>query len=97
MSIDGKGSYQVSDGGGVPIDKFRLIYVIFGWLGIGTLLPWNMFITVSAYWDDKWKTVNGTLANANGTFATNGTLANSDGKCFKWVFFAFVQFLVEEH
>jgi len=80
MSIDGKGSYQVSDGGGVPIDKFRLIYVIFGWLGIGTLLPWNMFITVSAYWDDKWKTVNGTLANANGTFATNGTLANSDVK-----------------
>ena len=25
---------------------FRLVYIIFYWLGIGTLLPWNMFITV---------------------------------------------------
>lgn len=57
MSIDGKGSYDIGVGGGVPKDKFRLIYLIFGWLGIGTLLPWNMFITVSAYWDDKWKNV----------------------------------------
>ncbi len=38
-----------------PVDKFRLIYLIFGWLGIGTLLPWNMFITVSAYWNYKWR------------------------------------------
>ena len=29
-----------------PVDKFRLVYIIFYWLGIGTLLPWNMFITV---------------------------------------------------
>ena len=29
-----------------PEDKFRLVYIIFYWLGIGTLLPWNMFITV---------------------------------------------------
>ena len=68
MSIDGKGSYDIG-GGSVPVDKFRLIYLIFGWLGIGTLLPWNMFITVSAYWTDKWKTVDtGTLAhNASDT------------------------------
>jgi len=66
MSIDGKGSYDIGVGSGVPNDKFRLIYLIFGWLGIGTLLPWNMFITVSAYWDDKWKTVtNETLENGN--------------------------------
>ena len=30
-----------------PKDPFRINYVIFYWLGIGTLLPWNMFITVS--------------------------------------------------
>jgi hypothetical protein len=30
-----------------PVDKFRLVYIIFYWLGIGTLLPWNMFISVS--------------------------------------------------
>jgi len=68
MTIDGKGSYDVGVGG-PPNDKFRLIYLIFGWLGIGTLLPWNMFITVSAYWDDKWKTLSPdeTLTNANET------------------------------
>ena len=34
---------DIEDG---PEDKFRLVYIIFYWLGIGTLLPWNMFITV---------------------------------------------------
>ena len=50
-----------------PEDKFKLIYFIFGWLGIGTLLPWNMFITVSAYWDSKFETVaNDTSLDAQG-------------------------------
>jgi len=40
-----------------PVDKFRLVYIIFFWLGIGTLLPWNMFITVVAYWNYKLRTV----------------------------------------
>lgn len=66
MSMEGKGSYDVGNNG-APVDKFRLIYLIFGWLGIGTLLPWNMFITVNAYWDDKWKTVsNSTIVNDAG-------------------------------
>ena len=30
-----------------PVDRYKIIYVIFFWLGIGTLLPWNMFISVS--------------------------------------------------
>ena len=67
--MEGKGSYDVGNNG-APVDKFRLIYLIFGWLGIGTLLPWNMFITVNAYWDDKWQTVNpsdATLTNVNDT------------------------------
>ena len=33
-----------------PQDKFNLVYIIFGWLGVGTLLPWNFFITVNDYW-----------------------------------------------
>ena len=45
-----------------PEDHYRLVYIIFGWLGIGTLLPWNFFITVTAYWNDKWKPVNDTTA-----------------------------------
>ena len=35
---------SVKDG---PVDKFKGVYIIFFWLGIGTLLPWNMFISVS--------------------------------------------------
>lgn len=42
-----------------PVDKFRLVYIIFYWLGIGTLLPWNMFITVVAYWNYKLRTCDG--------------------------------------
>ena len=32
-----------------PDDKLKLVYIVFYWLGIGTLLPWNMFISVSKY------------------------------------------------
>jgi len=40
-----------------PKDNYKLVYIIFYWLGIGTLLPWNMFITVFAYWNYKFRTV----------------------------------------
>ena len=39
---------QMKPGSGGPEDKFRMVYIIFYWLGIGTLLPWNMFISVSS-------------------------------------------------
>lgn len=42
----GTQSKDLDDG---PEDKFRLVYIIFYWLGIGTLLPWNMFITVRSH------------------------------------------------
>ena len=40
---------QMKPGSGGPEDKFKMVYIIFYWLGIGTLLPWNMFISVSSY------------------------------------------------
>jgi len=40
-----------------PVDKFKLVYIIFYWLGIGTLLPWNMFITVVGYWMFKLRPI----------------------------------------
>lgn len=57
-----------------PEDKFNIVYIIFGWLGIGTLLPWNFFITVTAYWDYKFRSVNDTYDAANATFSEAGLL-----------------------
>jgi equilibrative nucleoside transporter 1/2/3 len=54
----------------VPKDTFRMVYIIFFWLGIGTLLPWNMFITVNAYWDQKFRNVT---ASSNGTIISEET------------------------
>ena len=47
-----------------PEDKYKLVYVVFVMLGIGTLLPWNMFITVNAYWNYKLRSVNETYDEA---------------------------------
>jgi len=41
-----------------PKDNLKVVYIIFYWLGIGTLLPWNMFITVNDYWNYKLRTVD---------------------------------------
>ena len=72
--MERKGSYNVVTNNGVPVDQFRMIYLIFGLLGIGTLLPWNMFITVSAYWDYKWETIEcGILSDANVTLCSRPT------------------------
>lgn len=43
-----------------PVDKHKLVYVTFVLLGIGTLLPWNFFISVSAYWNFKYRSQNAT-------------------------------------
>ena len=40
-----------------PSDPYRMVYAIFYWLGIGTLLPWNFFISLSEYWKTKWSNV----------------------------------------
>ena len=46
-----------SSGGNEPVDRRKIVYVIFVWLGVGTLLPWNFFITANAYWNHKFRTV----------------------------------------
>lgn len=44
-----------------PVDRRNLIYVIFVWLGVGTLLPWNFFITQNSYWNYRFRHI--TLEN----------------------------------
>ncbi|CAM9768654.1 unnamed protein product [Lampetra planeri] len=61
-----------------PQDRFRLVWIIFVIMGLGALLPWNFFITASAYFRDRLKSVqnessiNGSLVS-NGSLAANGT------------------------
>ncbi|KAL9957949.1 hypothetical protein ACROYT_G034908 [Oculina patagonica] len=38
-----------------PVDKFNVVYLIMLIQGVGTLLPWNMFITAHAYFQEKLK------------------------------------------
>ncbi|XP_078726727.1 equilibrative nucleoside transporter 1-like isoform X1 [Lampetra fluviatilis] len=61
-----------------PQDRFRLVWIIFFIMGLGALLPWNFFITASAYFRDRLESVqnessiNGSLVS-NGSLAANGT------------------------
>lgn len=45
-----------------PEDSYCLVYMIFFLMGIGSLLPWNFFITAKSYW--LYKLSNNTHARA---------------------------------
>jgi len=38
-----------------PVDRHKIVYIIFVWLGVGTLLPWNFFITQTSYWNYRYR------------------------------------------
>lgn len=50
-----------------PIDKSNIVYIILLIHGIGTLLPWNMFITANEYFEMKLTPVNGTNETSHGS------------------------------
>jgi len=41
-----------------PPDRYRMAYVIFFILGVGSLLPWNMFITAHDFYSTRFKGTN---------------------------------------
>ena len=40
-----------------PKDRNNLVFIIFCWLGIGMLLPWNFFYNVDGYWKCKFRNI----------------------------------------
>ncbi|XP_070788565.1 equilibrative nucleoside transporter 1 [Pituophis catenifer annectens] len=41
--------------GSIPQDRYKAVWLIFFILGLGTLLPWNFFMTASEYFIDRLK------------------------------------------
>ena len=41
-----------------PKDDYHKVYVVFFLLGMGTLLPWNFFISLNSFWDYKFRNVS---------------------------------------
>ena len=71
-------------------DKHSLVYLTFVLLGIGTLLPWNFFISVSAYWNFKYRTINETFDEfkvSGGHSILFCWLFTVTDLCKKWGFF----------
>ncbi|XP_028836907.1 equilibrative nucleoside transporter 2-like isoform X2 [Denticeps clupeoides] len=54
---------------GAPEDRGWLVAIIFFILGIGTLLPWNFFMTASMYFNERLSTAEGSNTSewSNGT------------------------------
>ncbi|XP_029906933.1 equilibrative nucleoside transporter 1-like [Myripristis murdjan] len=50
-----------------PTDKYRGVWLIFFMLGLGTLLPWNFFMTATRYFTSRLREPSLVSSAANGT------------------------------
>lgn len=59
-----------------PVDKFNIVYLIMLIQGVGTLLPWNMFITAHAYFQEKLKKDDGLKHSFENYFSVAAMVPN---------------------
>ncbi|KAG7265697.1 hypothetical protein CRUP_010441 [Coryphaenoides rupestris] len=57
-----------------PIDRYNAVWIIFFILGLGTLLPWNFFMTATMYFTSRLKDLPGDALSNQTTNATGGLL-----------------------
>ncbi|EDW76191.1 uncharacterized protein Dwil_GK15325 [Drosophila willistoni] len=71
-----------------PVDKRRIVFFIFLLHGLGTLMPWNMFITAKSYFEDfKLNVTTGPdEMNYKGNFMQNlGFASQIPNLLFNWL------------
>lgn len=72
-----------------PVDKYKLVFFIFMLHGLGTLMPWNMFITAKSYFEDFKLGENYTIkteVNYRGNFMQNiGFASQIPNVLFNWI------------
>ncbi|XP_060666229.1 equilibrative nucleoside transporter 1 [Drosophila nasuta] len=91
-NINGKGSVSMMSKIGAslqqpPLDKYKIVFLIFMLHGLGTLMPWNMFITAKSYFEDfKLNNTIKTETKYSENFMQNmGFAAQIPNVLFNWI------------
>ncbi|XP_070590326.1 equilibrative nucleoside transporter 1 [Erythrolamprus reginae] len=59
--------------GSIPQDRYKAVWLIFFILGLGTLLPWNFFMTASTYFTDRLKDSHSNISSLDSRANVNVT------------------------
>ncbi|KAL5288449.1 ent-3.2 family protein [Megaselia abdita] len=79
-----------------PPDKWKLVFSVFILHGLGTLMPWNMFITAKSYFVDfKLDTSADEYLAVNGTSFNSTVVADDDQFNYATNFLAYIGFAAQ--